>query len=227
MSSPQQASTMAAVIESWPQPAHSVDMRAFVVAPREPERVASAARGGRPSALMNVMDVLSSACASPAALRLSRGASARVARARRRRWARRTSASRCSAGASAASPSRPRSRASAASAAARRGSARPRTSSRAAQEALDVLAEGKGAHAHVVDARSPARRARRSPRARRRRSCRRETMPISLSPVRVDHGLAARAARRSRTCASAGRARPGTRPSPRCKRRTACAPSRA
>ena len=31
MSSPQQASMMAAVIESWPQPAHSVDMRALVL----------------------------------------------------------------------------------------------------------------------------------------------------------------------------------------------------
>ena len=34
MSSSQQASMMAAEIESCPQPAHSVEMRAFVVAPR-------------------------------------------------------------------------------------------------------------------------------------------------------------------------------------------------
>ena len=50
MSSSKKACTMAAVIESWPHPAQSVDIDALVVAPREPERVASASAGCRTAA---------------------------------------------------------------------------------------------------------------------------------------------------------------------------------
>jgi hypothetical protein len=39
MSSSKQAWMIAALIESWPQPAHSVEIAPFVVAAREAERV--------------------------------------------------------------------------------------------------------------------------------------------------------------------------------------------
>ena len=95
------------------------------------------------------------------------------------------------------------------------------------EKLLDFLAERKAAHAHVVDLDALSRQAQLRLAHRRRRRCRARRSPISVLLAASRSPPSAPGARRSATSCAADRPPPGTPSNPRCRRRTGCGPNRA